>query len=61
MFFEFEGASWSCLFAAKSSVFSDVYVRYLSNALDFHRLIFLMSSVGMPAATAEFAAPLRKE
>jgi hypothetical protein len=37
------------------------FMRYLANALEFQRPIFLISSVGVPAAIAELATPLRKE
>ena len=60
-FAEFEGASCSCLFAAKRRISLDAGVMYLSIAFDFQRPIFPTSARGMPAVTAEFVAPLRNE
>ena len=49
------------MLAAKSSVLLDYGVMYFSTAFDFHLPICLMSLRGMPAAIAEFVAPLLKE
>ena len=49
------------MFALKSSELDVFWLRYLLTASDFHLPIVLMSSTAMPAATAELAAPRRKE
>ena len=49
------------MFALKPSELDVFWLRYLLTASDFHLPIVLMSSTAMPAATAELAAPRRKE
>ena len=56
-----EGAKWSCLLVLNAMLFAVCAVKYRFTASDFHRPNILTFSRDIPAATAEFAAPLWKE
>ena len=56
-----EGARWSLRLEARRRSTDVLGVMYLSIAEDFHLPSSLISSLEIPAAIAEFAAPRRKE
>jgi hypothetical protein len=55
------GCEYSCLESARSLLVFVVEEKYRSTASDFHRPIFMISCLEIPACSAEFAASLRKE
>src|SRR5579859_5334915 len=55
------GLAWSCVERENNNLFFMVSEKYRSTESLFHRPIFMISSLEMPALSAELAAPRQKE